>query len=169
MDKQDPSAGDSFDLDKLNKLIEMMEKHGLTEVHLRKGGEQWKLRRGPAEVYSMVPQAYAAPQMPTMPAAPTAPAAPAAATPSAAPAASSSGIVIKSPGVGTFYAARTPEDPPLIKVGDAVKSNTVVGLLEAMKTYNEIPAEVSGTISKILVKNGDAIDFGQPLFEVTAG
>lgn len=168
MDKQDPTAAESFDLDKLNKLIEMMEKHGLNEVHLRKGGEQWKLRRGPAEVYSMMPQAYA-PQMQPMHQAPAAaPSAPAAAPAAAAPAADPSLSIIKSPTVGTFYAARSPEDPPFVKAGDPVKASTIVCLIEAMKVYNEITADVSGTITRILVKNGDSVDFGQPIFEVKA-
>ena len=156
------NSGDApFDLDKLKQLVEMMESHGLTEVHLRRGDEQWRLRRGPEVV--QIPQQYALPA-----AAPMA-AAPAAAAPSAAPAApaADAGLIdIKSPTVGTFYAAPSPGEPPFVSVGSVVTPETIVCLLEAMKVFNQIPAEVSGTITAILVKSGDAIEFGQPLFRV---
>ena len=156
------NSGDApFDLDKLKQLVEMMESHGLTEVHLRRGDEQWRLRRGPEVV--QIPQQYALPAP-----APVA-AAPAAAAPSAAPAApaADAGLIdIKSPTVGTFYAAPSPGEPPFVSVGSVVTPETIVCLLEAMKVFNQIPAEVSGTITAILVKSGDAIEFGQPLFRV---
>jgi len=165
-DKATP--GDApFDLDKLKQLVEMMESHGLTEVHLRRGDEQWRLRRGPREVVHAIPQPYAAPApmpMAVPAAANTAPAA--APSTAAAPAADAGLIDIKSPTVGTFYAAPSPGEPPFISVGSAVTPETIVCLIEAMKVFNQIPAEVSGTITAILVKSGDAIEFGQPLFRV---
>lgn len=158
------NSGDApFDLDKLKQLVEMMESHGLTEVHLRRGDEQWRLRRGPEVV--QVPQQYALPAQ-----APMAAPAPAAASsaPAAAPApAADAGLIdIKSPTVGTFYAAPSPGEPAFVSVGSVVTPETIVCLLEAMKVFNQIPAEVSGTITAILVKSGDAIEFGQPLFRV---
>jgi acetyl-CoA carboxylase biotin carboxyl carrier protein len=155
------NSGDApFDLDKLKQLVEMMESHGLTEVHLRRGDEQWRLRRGPEVV--QVPQQYA-PAPVQMAAAPAA--APSTA-PAAAPAADAGLIDIKSPTVGTFYAAPSPGEPAFVSVGSVVTPETIVCLLEAMKVFNQIPAEVSGTITAILVKSGDAIEFGQTLFRV---
>lgn len=162
------TPGDApFDLDKLKQLVEMMESHGLTEVHLRRGDEQWRLRRGPREVVHAVPQQFAPPQY-AAPAPVASGPAPAAAAPaaSAAPASDAGLIDIKSPTVGTFYAAPSPGEPPFISVGSVVTPETIVCLIEAMKVFNQIPAEVSGTITAILVKSGDAIEFGQPLFRV---
>jgi acetyl-CoA carboxylase biotin carboxyl carrier protein len=154
------NSGDApFDLDKLKQLVEMMESHGLTEVHLRRGDEQWRLRRGPEVV--QVPQQYAPAPVP-MAAAPVA----SSTAPAVAPAADAGLIDIKSPTVGTFYAAPSPGEPAFVSVGSVVTPETIVCLLEAMKVFNQIPAEVSGTITAILVKSGDAIEFGQPLFRV---
>lgn len=162
------APGDApFDLDKLKQLVEMMEAHGLTEVHLRRGDEQWRLQRGPREVIHSAPASFMQPA-PMMAAAHAAPS-PAAAPASAAPAAATteSGLIdIKSPTVGTFYAAPSPGEPPFVSVGSVVTPETIVCLVEAMKVFNQIPAEVSGTITAILVKSGDAVEFGQPLFRV---
>lgn len=162
-----PSAG-SFDLAQLRELIEMMEQHGVTEVNLRQAGQQWRLRRGP----STIAMPAAAPAMPMAYSAPPPVAAAPAAAPSspAAPAASDPGLTeIKSPAVGTFYSTPSPDDPPFVKVGSKVSPETTVCLIEAMKVFNQIPAECSGIIEKVLVKDGDAIEFGQPLFQVRLG
>lgn len=164
MADQVPPGDAPFDLDKLKQLVEMMESHGLTDVHLRRGDEQWRLRRGPREVMHAVPQQYApAPMQMAAPAvAAASPAAPAAATPAA-----DTGLIdIKSPTVGTFYAAPSPGEPAFVSVGSVVTGETIVCLIEAMKVFNQIPAEVNGTIAAILVKSGDAVEFGQPLFRV---
>lgn len=76
--------------------------------------------------------------------------------------------IIKSPMVGTFYQASSPESPPFINVGDSVSKDTTVCIIEAMKVMNEIPAELSGEIKEVLVENGDAVEYGQPLFKVKA-
>ncbi len=149
-----------FDLDRLQQLVEMMEKHGLSEVNLRRGDEQWRLRRGAREVVHAVPA-----PLPIAVAAPAA-ASVAQAAPAAASAEASGLIDIKSPTVGTFYAAPSPGEPAFVTVGSVVTPETIVCLLEAMKVFNQIPSEVSGTITAILVKGGDAIEFGQPLFRV---
>lgn len=132
----------------------MMEKHGLTEVSLRHGEEQWRLRRGgrAEPVLTAVPQA-AVPMVAAPPASP-----PAAVEPA--------GVEIKSPTVGTFYASPSPDEPAFLQVGTKVSPDTIVCLIEAMKVFNQIPAEVSGTVTAILVKNGDAVEYGQPLFRV---
>ena len=152
------SGNTPFDLDRLQQLVEMMEKHGLSEVNLRRGDEQWRLRRGAREVVPAAP-----PPMPLQMPPQTTQAAPAAAP---APAEASGLIDIKSPTVGTFYASPSPGEPAFVTVGSVVTPETIVCLLEAMKVFNQIPAEVSGTITAILVKSGDAIEFGQPLFRV---
>lgn len=164
MTEEDKSGGAPFDLDKLRELVEMMESHGLTEVSLRRGDEKWKLRRGHEVVIPGPAMAY--PQMAAPPAA-AAPAAAAAAP--AAPAVDSSLLVIKSPTVGTFYTSPSPDDPPFVSIGSKVVSDTVVCIVEAMKVFNQIPAEVNGTIVEILVNTGDSVEFGQPLFRVRPG
>lgn len=158
--------GSPFDLERLRELIEMMEQHGVTEVNLRRGDERWQLRRGPQEVMQMVP-ASSAPAPPPPP--PPTPAKPE--TPSASPAASEDDglIEIVSPTIGTYYAAPTPEDPPFVTVGSKVDAESIVCLVEAMKVFNQIPAGVSGTIAKILVDNGDPVEFDTPLFKVRPG
>jgi acetyl-CoA carboxylase biotin carboxyl carrier protein len=158
------SPSESFNLDKLKELIQLMETHGLTEVELSGATEQWKLKRGGHEqvVYAapqVVPQAVAAAQAVAPQATAAAPAAPAA----------SSLPVIKSPTVGTFYTAPTPEDPAFVEIGARVQPDTVVCIVEAMKVFNQITADCSGTIAEILVKNGDPVEFGQPLFRVQPG
>ena len=75
-------------------------------------------------------------------------------------------FIIKSPMVGTYYRASSPESPPFIKIGDKVAAESIVCIIEAMKVMNEIHAETSGTITEILVENGDAVEYGQPLFKV---
>ena len=106
------------------------------------------------------------------PAAPAAPGAPAA-TP-AAPAAPA-GLVIESPMVGTFYSSSSPEAPSFVTVGATVRADTTVCIIEAMKVFTDIPAGsvipagASGTITEVLVKNGQSVEFGQPLFRVKVG
>ncbi|QDT99952.1 acetyl-CoA carboxylase biotin carboxyl carrier protein [Gimesia aquarii] len=173
MAKNEVPKGEPFDLEKLQTLFEMMEKHGLTEVNLKRGDENWKLRRGPQETISMVPAAAMPHQIPQQPIAAPAPAAPP--TPQAQPQpqeatpSAESGPVIKSPTVGTFYASPTPDDPAFVSIGSKVNAETIVCIVEAMKVFNQIPAEMNGTITEILVKDGEAVEFGQPLFRVSQG
>ncbi|MDZ4689157.1 MAG: acetyl-CoA carboxylase biotin carboxyl carrier protein [Planctomycetaceae bacterium] len=151
-----PAASNApFDLERLQQLIELMEKHGLSEVSLRRGQEQWRLRRGvAAPVMTAVPvMQHAAPIAPMSSATPAAP--------------KDDGLLtIKAPTVGTFYTSQTPEDPPFATIGTKVTPQTTVCLIEAMKVFNPIPSEVAGTITEVLVKNGDAVEYGQALFKV---
>lgn len=161
---KDTNADGSFDLNHLKKLLQMMDKFGVVEVNLQRDSEQWKVRRGPKEGAMMPMQ----PMMPgPMPAhmAPPMPAAASAAAEAPAPEAPK-GITIDSPTVGTFYASPTPEDPAFVEVGSSVTPDKIVCIVEAMKVFNQIPAEVSGKILEMLVKNGDPVEFGQPLFRV---
>lgn len=156
-------APESFDLDRLQQLVELMEKHDLREVKLKRGNQKWILRRGPQEVVQVSPAAMSMP-LSAMPAS-----APASAPPPAAssPPATGDGLAeIKSPMVGTFYRSPSPGEPAFVKEGDRVSRDTVVCLVEAMKFFNQIKAEVSGTIAKVLVNDGDPVDYGQALFKI---
>lgn len=163
------NTGVPLDLERLRELISLMEKHDLSEVDLQNGEQRCRLRRGPQNV-SVVSGAphYAAPQY--MPAPQPAPQqAPVAAAPTgAAPATpvSDGTVLIKSPTVGTFYSSPSPDDPPFVKVGAVVKNDTVVCLIEAMKVYNQITADLTGTITEVLVNNAEPVEFGQPMFRV---
>ena len=162
-EESDRPQDDSFDLDQFERLVRLMDEHDLREVRLSKGGQKWSLKRGAEPVAFAAVPAAPVPQAAQQPAAAPAPqAAPAAE--SAAPAAT--GRTIDSPAVGTFYSRPDPADPPFVSPGSKVEASTVVCLLEAMKVYNQIQAETSGTIKKVLVNDGDAVEFGQPLFEL---
>jgi acetyl-CoA carboxylase biotin carboxyl carrier protein len=138
-------------LETIRKLVALMEEHGLVEVEVEQENLAVRLRKGGAE--AMV-----------VPAAPAGPAAPARA---AAPAAEAASLpTINSPMVGTFHASSSPEADPYVKVGDHVTDESVVCVIEAMKVFNEIRSEMSGTIEKILVKNTMPVEFGQPLFVI---
>lgn len=157
--------GDVFDVRRVRKLVELMDEHDLAEIVLQQGEQKMKLRRGPepAAVTGVPMQAVA-------PAAAPAPAPAPAATPApaAAPAAdaAASGPVIKSPMVGTFYSSPNPESPAFVKVGDQVGPESIICIVEAMKVFNEIPAECSGKIAAVLVQDGDSVEFGQPIFQL---
>ncbi len=151
-----------LDIRKLKELVRLMVANDLTELDLRDSEEQVTLRRQ---------RLNHAPPFDTElpPAAGAAAAAAAAAAPSprgvAATEIEASGLTkIASPMVGTFYAAASPDAAPFVTAGSVVGPDTVVCLVEAMKIFNEIKAECSGTVEKVLVNNGDAIEFGQPLF-----
>lgn len=167
MSTETGGASEPFDLDKLRELIGLMEAHGLSEIDLRRGDQRWKLRRGPAEVMQMIPASgYSSASM--MPP-PPAPAVAAAGQPAPKPVEDTGTVAIKSPTVGTFYEASAPGDAPFVSVGTKVNQDTVVCIIEAMKVFNQITADVNGIITETLVKNGDAVEFGQPLFRVRLG
>jgi acetyl-CoA carboxylase biotin carboxyl carrier protein len=150
-----------FDLDRIVRLVELMKEHDLREVDLQEGEQKIRLARGGKEV------AYAAPVMAsTSPAqqqqAPSADA--------AAPAVDAANVKqILSPMVGTFYARPNPNAEPFVKVGDHVENSTTVCIIEAMKTFNEIPAEVRGKIVAVLVEDGEHVDTDKPLFKIEVG
>ena len=149
---------ESFDLERLRELMEMMEKHDVTRVSLRHGSERWNVSRGPQDIVQMVSAAQ-------IPAALPAPApAAAAAQATAEPAEVESGLFIKSPTVGTYYSAPNPDDPPFVTVGKKIEADTIVCIVEAMKVFNQIAAEIDGTIVDRLVDNADPVEFGQSLF-----
>jgi acetyl-CoA carboxylase biotin carboxyl carrier protein len=139
-----------IDSKNLKALVRLMVENDLTELDLRdaKGGHITLKRQGAQRPAP----AAATPTVPTLPAPPSASAIQAGLTP------------INSPIVGTFYAAANPDAKPLVAVGDRVGPETVVCIIEAMKVFNEIKADASGVVEKILGTNGQAVEFGQPLF-----
>jgi acetyl-CoA carboxylase biotin carboxyl carrier protein len=155
------------DTQRVKELIELMAANGLSEIELVEGAKKIALRRGVVSGGAAVVAApvahHAAPA--AMPAAQPAPTAPAAA-PAAAKSADDGLTPIKSPMVGTFYSAANPDADPFVSVGSQVTAKTTVCIIEAMKVFNEIPAEVSGTVAKVLVSNGQVVEYGQPLFLV---
>ncbi len=155
-----------FDLDRLHQLVEMMDMFDLREIKLSRGDEKWHLRRGPQEIITGYPAGMPYPAAAPVPAPAAAPVAPAGEVPAAAPAADAGLVPIKSPTVGTFYLAPAPGEKAFVKVGDRVSADTVVCIVEAMKVFNQIPAGVSGTIAKLVLTEGDSVDFGQALFMV---
>ena len=160
------SPDDVFDVRRVRRLVELMQEFELAEIDLRQAEQRIRLRKDQDPVivqggYAPAPMPAAAPAAAPQAAAP---AAPAAAAP--APAAADSSHYIVSPMVGTFYVSSSPDSPPLVKVGDQIGPETVVCIVEAMKVFNELPAECSGKITAILVENGAAVEYGQKLFRV---
>ena len=149
---------DVFDVQRIRQLVELMHEYNLAEVDLRNGDMQIQLKGNVAPVIASLPA-------PVMAAPVAAPAPQAVPVPSAA-VDESHLVFVKSPMVGTFYAAQSPDKPAFVKVGDTVGPETTVCILEAMKVYNEIQAECSGKIVAVLVKNGEPVEFGKPLFKV---
>lgn len=148
-----------MNITEIRKLVEIITENDLREFELDEGDFSIRICRGAEPVHTPV---YApAPMAPA--ASPSAPAA------APAPAANEAGIeVIKSPMVGTFYRAPSPDSEPFVAEGKKVSADTVVCIIEAMKVMNEIQSEISGTIVEVLVQDGDAVEFGQPLFKVKA-
>lgn len=152
--------GDVFDVKKVRKFIELMNEHDLAEIDLRQGDQRIRLRRGPEAVtFSAAPTMHAS-------AAPSVSSSQSAGSKPAAAADDGNFLTIKSPMVGTFYAAANPESPPFVKIGDQVGPETTVCIVEAMKVFNEIPAECAGRIVAVLAQSGDPVEFNQPLFRV---
>ncbi len=149
-----------MDLRKLKTLIELVENSGIAELELTEGEEHVRISRS-SSVAAPVQQYYAA--APQAAPAPAAAAAPVAAAAPAAPAAPE-GHIVKSPMVGSFYRSPSPGAKSFVDVGQSVKEGDTLCIIEAMKLLNEIEADKSGVIKAILVENGQAVEFGQPLF-----
>ncbi len=150
-----------MDIRKIKKLIELLEESDIGELEIKEGEESVRISRGHANV-------VAAPQM--MAAAP----APVAAAPAAAPAPAAeekkeavlTGHIIKSPMVGTFYAAPSPGSPAFVEVGQHVKPGDVICIVEAMKMMNQIEADKAGVVEAILAEDGEPVEFDQPLITI---
>jgi acetyl-CoA carboxylase biotin carboxyl carrier protein len=156
---------DVFDIERVRQIIELMEQHDLSEVDLEQGDEKIKLKRGvAAPVYAAAPMVAPAPGPPQAHAAVAQAAAASAAATSAAD--TTGTVTINAPMVGTFYCRANPDSEPFVKVGDRVTDETIVCIVEAMKVFNEIPAECSGKIVEILINDQETVDFGKPMFRV---
>ena len=147
-----------MDLRKIKKLIDLLEESNLAELEIKEGEEVVRLSRVPkgGVAVAAAPVAVAAP-------APVA-AAPVAAAP-ATPAVPE-GHVVKAPMVGTYYASASPGAPAFVKVGQQVKAGETLGIIEAMKMFNQIEAEVAGTVQAILIENGQPVEFDEPMFVI---
>ncbi len=145
-----------MDLRKLKTLIDLVSDSNVSELEITEAeGKVRIVKGGPAMV-----QAYQMPQMQAMPA-PVAPAAPA---PVAAAPAVASGHAVKAPMVGTFYRSASPGAKAFVEIGQTVKQGETICIIEAMKILNEIEADKAGTVTQILCENGQAVEYGQPLF-----
>ncbi|MBU6484040.1 MAG: acetyl-CoA carboxylase biotin carboxyl carrier protein [Betaproteobacteria bacterium] len=149
-----------MDLRKLKTLIELVETSGIAELEIQEGEERVRITRAVAPSQQTV-MLHPTPQAPA--AASPVPS-PSAATVAPAPAPEPEGHVVKSPMVGTFYRSASPGSKSFVEVGDSVAQGDTLCIVEAMKLMNEIEADAAGTVKAILVENGQAVEFGQPLF-----
>jgi acetyl-CoA carboxylase biotin carboxyl carrier protein len=154
------------DLRKIKTLIDILEQSNLAEIEIKEGEESVRLSRMPKG---------GAPAPMMLPAAQVHVESPRAAAPAAAPAAAAApsadkglppGHIVRSPMVGTFYASANPETPPFVKVGQTVKAGDTLGIIEAMKMFNQIEADKAGTVVAILGTNGQPVEFDEPLFVI---
>jgi acetyl-CoA carboxylase biotin carboxyl carrier protein len=174
--KKRPAGSDisvpGVDLGQLERLLSFMSEHGLEEFEYAHGDLRIRLKKAipqgsavpvlalpaaqPASTQGVLPQASAnAPQAPAQAASAPAPPAP-------APAADEH--IVKSPIVGTFYAGPSPDAGPFVRVGDSVEAGQTVCIIEAMKLMNEIEADISGEVARVMVENGQPVEYGEPLF-----
>ena len=155
-----------MDLRKIKKLIDLLEESNLAEIEIKEGEESVRLARTPRGAYAPAPLMFAP--------APVAHAAPAMPMHSPTDAATGGyvkselpeGDVVRAPMVGTFYTSPAPDKPAFVSVGQAVKAGETLGVIEAMKMFNPIEAEVSGTVLKVLAESGQPVEFDQPLFVI---
>jgi acetyl-CoA carboxylase biotin carboxyl carrier protein len=150
-----------MDLRKIKKLIDLLEESNLAELEIKEGEEVVRLSRVPknAAPIAAAPVAVAAAPAPIA-------AAPVAAVEAPAASALPAGHVVKAPMVGTFYASATPGTPAFVKIGQQVKAGETLGIIEAMKLFNQIEADVAGTVQAILVENGQPVEFDEPMFVI---
>lgn len=151
-----------MDLRKLKTLIDLVSESNVSELEITEAeGKVRIVKGGPAAA-----QAYAAPVAMPAPAIAAAAPAPAAAAPAPAAPEAAKGHIVKSPMVGTFYRASSPGAKSFVEIGAQVKEGETICIIEAMKILNEIEADKGGTITQILCENGQAVEYGQPLFVI---
>ena len=160
-----------MDIRKVKKLIEMLEESHLTEIEIVEGEESVRLSRGgsyamPQAAPQFVMQAPVSPPPPAPVSFPAAPAAAAVAEPAAAKDEVPEGEMLRSPMVGTFYASPSPDADPFVSLGQKVSEGETLCIIEAMKMFNQIEAETSGTVVAILAETGQPVEFDQPLFVI---
>ena len=154
------------DVRAIRHLVRLMKKYDLTALDLEEGTTRIRLRRKGPELHPASPPSAAPPPTPS---ALTHPVPDASVPPAnaALPAPLHSTIVIESPMVGTYYASMTPDAPPFVSVGTKIRSDQTVCIIEAMKVFTDIPAGVNGTITEVLIKSGQSVEYGQPMFRVS--
>lgn len=163
-----------MDLRKIKKLIDLLDESNLAEMEIREGEETIRLSRLPkgmtlaSSMPSQAPVTHVHVEQQRQPAAAPASRQPAGEMPveNAGGKALPDGHVLRSPMVGTFYASPTPDAAPFVKLGQQVKAGDVLGVIEAMKMFNQIEADVSGTIAAVLAENGQPVEFDEPLFVI---
>ena len=148
---------DIFDVDRIRRLIDLMKENDLSELDLRQDEQQIRLVRG-----SGAADVRAVP----LPSAPVVASSVPASAPTGAVEDGAHIVNIKSPMVGTFYNRPNPKADAFVKVGTSIAGDTIICIIEAMKVFNEIPAEITGKIVAVLVQNEQAVEYGQPLFKV---
>jgi len=163
-----------MDLEEVKRLMELMKEHDLVEVEIEnpEQGDRIRLRKADARANSqpnpVLNPMIAVPTSPAPPAAGGGAPAPAPVYAEGEPAAQEKEranlVEVPSPMVGTFYRASSPDSDPFVEVGSTIEEDTVVCIIEAMKVMNEVKADVAGEVVEILVQNGEAVEFGQPLF-----
>jgi len=157
-----------MDLRKIKKLIDLLEESNLAEIEIKEGEESVRLARTPKGGYAVpapAPVAYAEPRA----AAPMPMSSPTEASTGGTAKAGNAlpdGHVVRAPMVGTFYASPSPDKPSFVSVGQSVKAGETLAIIEAMKMFNPIEADVSGTVLSILAESGQPIEFDQPLFVI---
>lgn len=154
-----------MDIKQIKQLVKLVEESDIESLRIHEDNQEIEITKaGKTVVAAPAAQSIqvATQQVPT-----EIPATPASAAPAPSPVTENDNLVaIKSPMVGTFYSAPSPEDPPFVKVGDSIEKGKTVCIVEAMKLFNEIEAEVSGKIEKVCVSAGEAVEYGQTLFLV---
>ena len=144
-----------MDIRKIKKLIELVDETDITEIEISEGEESVRISRQAAPIATVAAVAPAAAPVALQPAAPVE---------EAADNAIVSGHAVKSPMVGTFYRASSPNAPSFVEVGQTVSEGETICIIEAMKILNQIEADKSGTIKQVLIENGQPVEFDQPLF-----
>jgi acetyl-CoA carboxylase biotin carboxyl carrier protein len=166
-----PDTGsDVFGISAVRELLRLINDSDITEILIERGDTRLHVKRGPTPVVAppitMAPMAQMA-QMATLPSVPVQPMfQPAPPPPDTPPAQLPAGHTVVAPMVGTFYSTPSPKDPPFVQEGDEVHVGDSIGIIEAMKMMNEIESEVAGRVAKILVKNGQPVEYGQPLMVI---
>ena len=151
-----------MDIRKVKKLIELLEESGISELEISEGEESVRISRYPRGAVAIAPPALAAPPEP----APAVAIGPPATAAAAERKALASERTVTSPMVGTYYSAPSPDAKPFVEIGDEVRVGQTLCIIEAMKMMNQIESDKAGKVTAILAKNGDPVEFGQPLFVV---
>jgi len=163
------TSSDVFGLDAVREVLRLIHETDISELLIERGDAKLHVKRGvppqPSQSFAMAPILPTSLPSP-LPGAPVQPMFQPAPAPEGPPAEMPAGHTVLAPMVGTFYAAPSPKDPPFVQEGDEVRVGDSIGIIEAMKMMNEIEADAAGRIARILVKNGQPVEYGQPLMVI---